>query len=436
MISLNAHRSSLMTASLCALMWILSCASQVQARELYVSPSGDGTTAENWKKAWKSFQTIDWSKVVPGDQIIVDGGTAGISYPGAFTIPVSGIVIRQAGGINRRGQVSIVRNGVADGPVGVTVAGSNVHIIGNTRSGIRISSFGAECVRVWTNGNVLRNVQIGAVGGFPPYGQGRVGALTFGGVNNQFINCDFRDFTRCAVERPVAGVANTAVFRSCTFGGDGYGWWGEWGVGIYGARPGATAVDSTIHARKCVFGPILNKGIDVVQGKLNVGESLFLGSNHANFSFEPPAGSTAKATLNNCTLYEPNFSGMAQYHMRLHNIATNGNGQLRLKDSIVYGGVVNVPATQVINSGGNFQFHVTGNTTAVAAALVDPQYIAETELWKPVTSSTIVPRNWTTQSYAMNAGSPALGKGSDITLVTDIVPAYGPTRGLPPLGGP
>lgn len=432
----KTKRSFLMTSLFCALMWTLTCASQVQARDLYVSPSGDGTTADTWKTAWKSFQAIDWTQVVSGDRIIVDGGTAGVTYPGAFTIPVSGIVIQQAGGTNRKGPVSIVGSGQ---PVqtGVTISGSNVRIVGNARSGIKIASFGGECLRVLTNGNVLKNVRLGSVTGFPPYAGGRVGALVFGGVNNQFISCDFRDYTKCAVESPVAGVANVTVFRDCTFGNDGYGFWGVWGTGIYGARPGATAIDSTIHARKCVFGPILNKGIDVVQGKLSVGDSLFLGSNYANISFEPvDAGSTARAVVSNCTLYEPNYSGFSQYGMLLYNISTNGNGVFKIRDSIVYGGVVHVPATQLINAGNNFQYHVTGNTTAVAAGLVNPMFNAEAQLWAPVTPTTISPKVWTTNSYALNAASPAIGKGSSITLVTDIVPAYGPAGPLPPLGGP
>lgn len=432
----KTNRSFMMTSFLCALMWALCGASQVQARDLYVSPNGDSTTANTWKTAWKSFQEIDWSQVVTGDRIIVDGGTAGITYSGAFTVPVSGIVIQQAGGVNRRGPVSIVGSGP---PVqtGVTISGSNVRIVGNTRGGIKISSFAGECARVLTNGNVFRNVKLGAVTGFPPYGGGRVGALVFGGVNNHFISCDFRDYQRCAVENPVAGAANVTVFRDCTFGSDGYGWWGIWGTGIYGARPGATAIDSTIHASHCVFGPILNKGIDVVQGKLNVADSLFLGSNYANLSFEPAdAGATARAVVSNCTFYEPNYSGYSQYGMLLYNISTNGNGVFRIRDSIVYGGVVHVPATQVINAGNNFQYHVTGNTTAVAAAMVNPLYTAETQLWAPVTAQTISPVVWTTNSYALDPASPAIGKGSSITSVTDIVPAYGPAGHLPPLGGP
>ncbi len=426
-----------MVSLLCAFSWVLSCASPSQARDLYVSPTGNDTTAINWKTAWKSFQTIDWSQVVSGDRIIVDGGASGITYSGQFTIPVSGVQIRQAGGVNRKGQVTISGTPMQAVQTGVTISGSNVQIIGNTRMGIKIASFGGECVKVLTNGNVFRNVLVGPVTGFPPYAGGKVGAVVFGGINNQFINCDFRDIFKCAVEQPVSSVANVTVFRDCTFGNDSYGFFQNWGVGIYGSRPGAAAVDTTIHARRCVFGPMLNKGIDVVQGKLNVGNSLFLGSNIANLSFEPlDSGSNAKGIVDNCTFYAPNFSGQAQYATTFYSISTNGNGNLKVRDSIIYGGGVRVPTTQAVNGGGNFQYHVTGNTTALAAGLVNPQFTAEAQLWTPVTQTTISPRVWTTQSYALDAASPAVGKGSDITLVTDIVPAYGPAGRFPPVGGP
>jgi hypothetical protein len=443
MIRFRSYKSRFLITSLfCALAWTLSYASEAQARNLFVSQSGDGTTATSWKTAWKSFQTIDWSQVVAGDQIIVDGGAGGVTYKGAFSIPVSGVIIRQSSAAGRNGVVTISGDVAQQVPIGVTISGSNVRLVGNTRGGIKITSFGSELVRVLTNGNVLRNIRIGGVTGFPPYGSGRVGCLVFGGTNNHFVNCDFRDFNKCAVESPVAGVPNVNVFNGCTFGNDFYGWWSEWGTGIYGARPGATAVDSKIYASKCVFGPILNRCVDVVQGKLNVSDSLFLGSNFANLSFEPPVGSTAVANVTKCTFYEPNFSTPLgqqppSYAMFLYNISTNGNGVLKVKDSIVYGGVVHVPATQSISLGGNFQYHVTGNTTALASAIVNPLFVDENKLWTQIWGKTIIPREWTVQSYALSANSAALGKGSTITSVTSIVPAYGPaSQGLPLQGGP
>jgi len=435
-------KARLLAGLLIALTSTFAMCADASARNLYISPNGDGSDGTTWKKAWKNFQSVQWNTLLLGDVIHVDGGATSTTYTGDFSIPVSGITIRQAGAVGRNGQVIITRpSGSPPAPpvtTGVNITGSNVHIIATRRSGIKIFGFGAENVRIQSNYNSLRNVELGGVTGFMPYAQGRIGALIFGGYNNQFINCDFRESTSCAYERPLPGANNHAVFRNCTFGNDGYGFWGVWGVGIFGARvpsDGSTVI-STIQANKCVFGPMLNKGVDAVQGRVQITDSLFLGSNVANVHFRPVDGSTAQLIVNNCTLYEPNYSGFAQYDMGMRNIYTSGFGTMKLKNSIVYGGQVVVPATQNINAGGNFQFHVTGNTTAVAAAMVDPQMVQESALWAPITPTTISPRVWTTNNYARSSTSPALGKGSSITSVTSIVPAYGPAGRLPPLGGP
>jgi hypothetical protein len=420
---------------LVALASTLAFTASASARNLYISPSGNNSDGTTWKKAWQSFTVVPWDQVLPGDQLIVDGGATGITYSGAFTVSNSFVTIRQAPGEGRNGPVTIAGSGLQPVAVGVTITGSNVSMIANQRSGIKVSGFAAECVRVQGHNNSFRNIEFGSVFGFPPYGGGRVGAVTFGGYNNDFVNCRFRDTKNGAVEKPMATVPNLATFRGCIFEG-GYGWWGEWGVGIYGARPDGNTYNTQIRANKCIFGPVYNKGVDIVQGNANFNDCLFLGANRANVSVEPTQASTVKVVVNNCTLYEPNYSGFSQHAMYDRNFSTNGVGSLKVKNSIVYGGAINVPVTQVINAGGNIQYHVTGNTTAVAAALVDPQYVQESTLWTPVNPQTYRPRAWTTQSYALSASSPALGKGCSITDVTAIVPAYGPNSGLPPMGGP
>lgn len=427
-------KPKLVLSLVCAIASALTIAVDAQARNLYVSPSGNNTTGATWKTAWNSFLNIDWTQVAAGDQIIVDGGATSTTYPGAFTIPASNIVIRQAGGAGRNGQIIINHAGGQPVQTGVNITGSNVHIVATRRSGIKIGSFGGECVKIQTAGNTLRNVEVGSATGFPPYAGGRVGALVFGGNNNQFINCDFRDTTACAKESPVAGT-NLTVFRNCTFGNYFYGFFQTWGSGIYGARE-TTPADTTIHARSCVFGPQLNKGVDVVQGKTALVDNLFLGNNVAHVFFQPAAGSTARVNVTRCTTYAPNFSGQAQHSTAFSPLVTNGNGILRVKDSIIYGGVINVPATQVVSAGGNVQYHVTGNTTALASALVNPLYVNESQLWTPVTTPTISPQVWTTQSYALSASSPAVGKGSTITQVSSFVTPYGPAGRWPIPGGP
>jgi len=418
----------------------LLCQAQVSARNLYVSPSGDGTAGDTWAHAWKDPAQIDWTQVVSGDVIQVDGGTAGITYTTSFKVPVSGIVIRQAGGARHNGKV--VFSGptsftVPVVPTGITFVGSNIHLLGNTRSGIKITGYGAECLNIQTSENVVRNVEFGGLTGFPPYGGGKIAELTFGGHNNHFVACDFRDFFRCALEKPVAGVDNTSVFRNCTMGSNSYGYFAANVACLTGSKNDA-GTPTTIYADHCVFGPYCDYGVDFSNGKLHVTNCLFLSARINNLVVAPATGMTATANVNQCTFFEKKFSPMnLQYGIPEYTIQTNGTGRVKVANSIVYGGYVNVPATQVINGGGNVQFAVTGNTTALAPSLVDPQFTDEAALAAPVLPPSFIPRTLTSLDFTPLATSPAAGKGSPFGKVSDIVAPYGPPNGMPTaVGGP
>ncbi|MBS2009174.1 MAG: hypothetical protein JST01_19125 [Cyanobacteria bacterium SZAS TMP-1] len=421
-----------------ALAVTLVCQAQVSARNLFVSPSGDGSAGDSWAHAWKDPSQIDWTQVVAGDQLLVDGGTSGITYTTSFSIPVSGIVIRQATGAKHNGQV--VFTGGSTQPLkstGVRFVGSNIHLVGNTRSGIKITGYGAECVNIQTDNNSLRNVELGAVTGFPPYGGGKVAELTFGGHNNHFMGCDFRDFFMCALEKPVAGVENSAVFRNCTLGSNSYGFFGANAGGLVGSKT-TPSIATTIYADNCVFGPYVDYGVDFSSGRLQLSNCLFLGARVANLNVSPPAGANTVATVSQCTFYEKKLTFMPlPYGIPEYTIQTNGTGKVKVSNSIVYGGNVNVPATQNISAGGNVQFAVTGNTTTLAPTLVDPQFVDNATLSAPSTPVAFIPRTLTSLDFTPAAGSPALGKGSPFGKVSNLVAPYGPTYGLPSnVGGP
>jgi len=428
---------SLACALVTATVVSLLCQAQASARNLYVSPSGDGAGGTTWAHAWKSPDQIDWSQVATGDVIFVDGGAAGITYTTSFTIPVSGIVVRQGGGARHNGQVVFSGSYNPVLSTGVTLTGSNIHILGNTRSGIKITGYGAECVNCRTNENVFHNVEFGSLYGFPPYAGGKIAELTFGGYNNHFVGCDFRDFYRCAVEKPVAGVENTAVFRNCTMGSNSYGFFAS-NVGCLIGSKNDAGTPTTIYADHCVFGPYADYGVDFANGKLQLTNCLFLSARINNLNVSPPAGMTATVNVNQCTFYEKKMSPQQlAYGIPEYTIQTNGTGKVKVSNSIVYGGYVNVPPTQVISGGGNVQFAVTGNTTALAPSLVDPQFVDNATLAAPVLPTQFIPRTLTSLDFTPAAGSPATGKGSPFARVSDIVAPYGPTSGMPSaVGGP
>ncbi|MDP3509996.1 MAG: hypothetical protein Q8T09_18645 [Candidatus Melainabacteria bacterium] len=411
----------------------------VSARNLFVSPAGSGTTGQNWASAWKDPAQIDWTKVASGDHIVVDGGTSGITYKTSVTVPVSNIVIRQSGAVGHSGQV--IFSGAMPGyplATGMKFVGSNIHLVGVRRSGIKLEFYGAEGVNIQTSNNSLRNVEISRITGFPPYAGGKKGGVVFGGSNNHFINCDFRDCGIGAFELPVAGVSNISVFNNCTFGSNGYGFWANNGCGIQGSKA-ASGVPSVIYAHKCVFGPYVDYGVDIASGSARVTNSLFLSARLANIRVAPAAGNSANVNVANCTLYQKklNLLQPLPYGVPEYVISLNAQGTMRVSNSIIWGGFVDVPAAQKINGSGNIQYAVSGNTVALAPSLVDPQFVDSAALSTVVAPSAFIPRTLTTLNFSLVPGSAAVGKGSPIAKVSDICASYGPIYGLPSnVGGP
>lgn len=411
----------------------------LSARNLYVSPAGSGTTGQNWSSAWKDPAQIDWTKVVSGDHIVIDGGTSGITYKTSVTVPVSNIVIRQSGAAGHSGQV--IFNGIKPGnplATGVKFVGSNIHLVGIRRSGIKLEYYGAEGVNIQTSNNSLRNVEISRITGFQPYAQGKKGGVVFGGSNNHFINCDFRDCGIGALELPVLGTNNLSVFNNCTFGSNSYGFWANNGSGIQGSRT-ASGAPSTIYAHRCVFGPYVDYGVDIANGSARLTNSLFLSARLANIKVAPAAGNSANVNVANCTLYQKklNLAQFLPYGIPEHAVSLNAQGALRVSNSIIWGGFVDVPAGKRINGSGNVQYAVSGNTVALAPSLVDPQFVDTVELSTVVAHSAFIPRSLTALNFSVVPGSAAASKGSPIAKVSDICAPYGPIYGLPSnIGGP
>lgn len=411
----------------------------VVARNLYVSPAGAGTTGQDWASAWKDPAQIDWTKVVSGDHIVVDGGTSGITYKTSVSVPVSNIVIRQSSAAGHSGQV--IFSGAMPGyplATGVKFVGSNIHLVGVRRSGIKLESYGAEGVNIQTSNNSLRNVEVSRITGFPPYAGGRIAGATVGGSNNHLINCDFRDCTVGALDKPVAGVANSTIFNNCTFGANGYGFFMNCGAGIVGSRI-AGGPTSTIYAHKCVFGPYVDYGVDIANGSVRLTNSLFLSGRLANIKVAPAVGSSANVNVANCTLYQKKLNPLQPlpYGIPEYVVSLNAQGTLRVSNSIIWGGFVDVPAGQKVNGSGNVQYAVSGNTVAIAPSLVDPQFVDSAALSTVVAPSAFIPRTLTALDFSVVPGSPAVGKGSPIVKVSDICAPYGPIYGLPSnIGGP
>lgn len=437
---LSFPRIKTLTGVLCAIAAVVLCQQDASAKNIYVSPSGSGTDGSSWANAWQDPAKIDWTKVAAGDQIVLDGGPSGITYTTSFTVPVSGVVIRQASQAGHNGQVTLQGLSYPSRPSAqaIKITGSNVRVVGVRRSGIKLTRYAEQGVSIQSNNNVLQNIEISVITGYQPYAQGKVGGLTFGGFNNHFIGCDFRDTLNGAVSKPLPGTSNLAVFRNCTFGSSYYGFWAANGASLLGSRDasgaGATAL---IYADRCVFGPYVDYGVDSANDNVVLSNCMFLGAKTANLNVVPSSG-TPSVSVSHCTFYERKLQILQPlpYGIPQNTIFSSGNNNLNIRNSIVYGGLVNVPPSQAINGGGNIQYAVTGNTVALSASLVDPQFVDNAELSAALAPVAYVPRTLTTLSFAPTAAA-AQGKGAAITRVADMVAPYGPTSGLPGImGGP
>ncbi len=76
----------------------------------YVSPGGDGRDGRSWEGAWPELEAINWSKLEPGDLVLIDGGETSTTYTTPLRFQKSGlpgapIVFRVADEPGRNGQV-------------------------------------------------------------------------------------------------------------------------------------------------------------------------------------------------------------------------------------------------------------------------------------------------------------------------------------------
>lgn len=442
----------LVTASICMFQ------SEAQARAFYVSPTGDGTDGLNWKKAWKDPAQINWNNVNPGDQIVLDGGTSGITYNTGFSVSKSGtqgapIVIRQAVQSGRNGRILLYGggdkpNGHLNGiDTGVNISGSFVHFVAARRGGIKLASYKGTCINFdpSAKNSTVRNLEIENRVTIPPYAAITCSGVQFAGYNNQVIDCDFRNCFTAAKEVAPAGANNRFIFRECTFGSTQHfgGFNRGCGTAVLSAPPQAPAHTTEIVSHRCIFGPYITSGIIMNSGKLRVTDSLFLGPSLYMVNAEPQFANTTDVHINQSTFIAP-FNPVVlsptnpfppKIGMLGFPITSNGVGTMRVANSIFFGGTIRIPADFKVNAGGNFQFRVAGHTSSLAPVLQDPELTDGAAL--KAMPDDYIPYQLSTLNYAPLPTSPAAGKGSRLTSVSELCSPYGPTTKIPVLvGGP
>jgi hypothetical protein len=404
-----------------AMVLAIAAAARVNATNYYVSPSGNNKNGTSYTTAWSSFNKIDWSKFGNGDILLIDGGKSGLTYNQSLVVPA-----------NLPPNIQILASNDSGHNGKVILDGKN-----SINTGIDISS--PVCVGATgpALGMLVRNFKATGVQFEQTSGGASIWftevANNYSGVKVSYGSTPGQPISRLNGAYPSSSAAafltNLAVHDNTNYNvysGSSSVMVGSWLYGSNYPAPSQTTVGALmdyINAPNspsvygCVFGPGLTDGL--VAGpncsNFNIGDCLFINAANANVYIQ--SSQNDSVWLKNCTSFLTKLNAQLLGHYSILDQGTNPpKGSLYVSSSIVYGGIVGIPASvgSVVVPNGyggpNFQYSVTGNTTALAAQQVNPQFSSN------VAS---IPYNVTAQAllnynFGLSPKSPAGGAGAAI----------------------
>lgn len=413
----------------------------------YVSKSGNNADGSSWTTAWNELGNINWGRVQPGDTILIDGGTHGMTYSSTLTIGKSGtvsspITVKMASDAGRNGQVKIFGGRSTPlpycGQVGYSAQssgerghgidfGSSSHIIvdGTKWDGIQVYGHSSDGVEYSGASYItLRNAEIfdnGSISGsntdrpgVHPVGtnllfdqinahdNGQDGFQTGGPINNFTLR---HSWLHNARSNPSQG-AGVAFNYPCTH---------QDGIQIFS---GGTQTNFLIE--DSVFGPGLMQG-------------LLLGDNHV----APPA------VLNNVTirndLFIQSYQGtnimgyrvwpsrefvndqhwtidhITSYTITGDQIIVGGTGH-KITNSIFYGGQFDFNHPLAASSG-NCQYKTKGKDSYLGGKTVNPAFVGQVASYTANVSLDTLSHT----DFSLQPSSPCQGKGSSIRSVAQLI---------------
>lgn len=349
----------------------------------YVSPSGDNTTGSSWQHAFSDMNQIRWSSIHPGDQIVIDGGQGNwnspVNYYHSLVVPAG------APAVSISLSTEPFHNGAARiyapaGRViepGITILSSNpVSINGETAYGLQLANFpvGVMVQRGSVSLSFLQIIGPSTAAGSPPSSATQSSAILTSGSSN--VNVSRTAAFNYRYSAVCHGASTLTVQNSWLYN---YSWPGAEAVagGVFN-QGGA----SRVAVNNCVLGPGLNYGV-------------------ANCSLPglaaEVAGPSAATTVNNCLLIQPAVQGLATLaegtmvcthitefktlrnpYCRVGNCVASTTPLMtgmQVRNSIVCGGIVEVPAFAQPLTSYNTQFNTSGNTRFLSGNESDPHFL-------------------------------------------------------------
>lgn len=411
----------------------------------YVSKKGSNSDGLSWATAWNELNQINWSKVQPGDVILLDGGSKEMVYTTALTFEKSGtatapVTVERATEAGRNGKVVIFGGrstplpycGQTNYTYQTTGVLSNGVVIGDAAwiifdgmrwGGISIYGYNYAGMSIYNkaSNDTIRNVEIydngyadqGGDGTWSPDGKGvavsgsditfehvniydnGTDAFQSGGLHNFTVRRSWLHITREDPRQP--GLP----FNQCRHQ-DGLQIWGG------GIQTGILIEDS-------ILGPGLKEGTIL-------GQTPFPGNNGAVVN-----NVTIRNTLfTNKVINIMGYSGMKEQNWTIDHVTVfspgnaigiwlEGSGHV-VTNSIFYSGQVVLP-DGLASSSGNCQWQTTKNTSTIVGQTVDPMFVDNVAaLPQDPPLAQIANTN-----FALQAASPCAGKGSSVTSVAQLI---------------
>jgi hypothetical protein len=114
----TTKRSDKLIKNILIFMLLLAIMSgSVMAANWYVDSSASGGNGQSWGSAWKSFSSIQWGSISPGDTVYISGGSNGKTYSQELSVKTSGtssapVTITGGKDSGHNGLVTFTSNGI------------------------------------------------------------------------------------------------------------------------------------------------------------------------------------------------------------------------------------------------------------------------------------------------------------------------------------
>lgn len=426
----------------------------------YVSRNGNNTDGKSWQSAWSELGNINWSTILPGDTIILDGGINEMTYTTTLTIGKSGvqglpITIQRATDSGHNGKVIVFggrtiplpfcnQSNYSNQTTGVLSSAiavgrhSWIVIDGMSWHGISVYGFGEFGVDMSQNpsNDTLRNFEIYDIGRavqsngtWSPDTGGHAIYLT--GSNHIFEQMDLHDVADDDFDggEPNGPVHNITINRSwlhtiredpntqglpfneCTHQ-DGYQ--------IYdgGANQGPITIQNSIVGPGLGEGVILGatcypQGAPCVRASVNnviIKNSLFMNKDINIMGY--PQVKESNWTIDHITVIGLNRGQWQGSYPTDVNLEGTGHS---ITNSIFYHGPFWLP-DGLANSSGNCQWNTQGGS-AIIGQTIDPQFVTDVSSYDVNTPLAA----FANADYSLKSSSACAGTGSSITSVAQFL---------------